>query len=144
MSHVIAFDTLACMRELETAGCPTAQAEAQVRVLTTVIQSVEDFRRKELEATQGDILRLEKEIELATKDIDLAKTELRKNIETAKVETIKWVVATSSATGMIILTGMATINRFFSSTVPVYYQSHAQKTGSSIPSVPLPETQQPH
>ncbi|MEO5333354.1 MAG: CCDC90 family protein [Magnetococcus sp. YQC-5] len=137
MAHVIAFDTLACMRELETAGCPTAQAEAQVRVLTTVIQSVEDFRRKELEATQGDVLRLEKEIELV-------KVELCKDIETAKVETIKWVVATSMATGMILLTGMATINRFFPATVQVYYPSHAQKTGLPIPSVPLPETQQPH
>ncbi|MEO5331724.1 MAG: CCDC90 family protein [Magnetococcus sp. YQC-5] len=84
----IPFDTLAFVRELETAGVPPAQAEAQAKALSGILQKLEESRLQEL-ATKGDILRLEKEIEIA------------------KVETIKWVVAT----GIVILGGVAAINR---------------------------------
>ena len=92
MSTAITFDTLAYAKELETAGIPSAHAEAQAKALSGVLQKVEESRLQEL-ATKGDI--------------DLAKAELRKDIEAAKVETIKWVIVT----GIAILGGVAAINR---------------------------------
>ncbi|MBF0341404.1 MAG: DUF1640 domain-containing protein [Magnetococcales bacterium] len=65
-SIAIPFDTLAFVKKLETAGVPSAQAEAQAEALSDVLQKVEESRLKEL-ATKGDILRLEsnlKELEL--------------------------------------------------------------------------------
>ncbi|MBF0145369.1 MAG: DUF1640 domain-containing protein [Magnetococcales bacterium] len=114
MSAAIPFDTLAFVKELEGAGVPPAQAEAQAKALSGVLQKVEESHLRAL-ATKGDI--------------ELAKAELRKDIETAKVETIKWVIAT----GIIILGGVATINRLFPP-VPVYYQPHAQEM--RLPAVP--------
>ncbi|MBF0179850.1 MAG: DUF1640 domain-containing protein [Magnetococcales bacterium] len=102
----IPFDTLAFVKELEGAGVPPAQAEVQAKVLSGFLQKVE-ARLKEL-VTKGDL--------------ELTKVELRKEIEAAKVETIKWVVAT----GIIILGGVVTINRFFPP-VPIYYQPFAQE-----------------
>ncbi|MBF0214177.1 MAG: hypothetical protein HQM00_11560 [Magnetococcales bacterium] len=69
---------------------------------------MEESRLQEL-ATKGDI----REIEL----------KLEAKIEAAKVETIKWVIAT----GIIILGGVATINRFFPPSVPVYPVPPAQE-----------------
>ncbi|MEO5363261.1 MAG: CCDC90 family protein [Magnetococcus sp. DMHC-8] len=110
----IPFDILAFAKELETAGVPPAQAEAQAKALSGVLQKVEEYRLQEL-ATKGDILRLEKEVELV-------KAELRKDIEAAKVETIKWVIVT----GIAILGGVAAINRL-APPVPTYYQPPAQE-----------------
>ncbi|MBF0184972.1 MAG: hypothetical protein HQM06_11365 [Magnetococcales bacterium] len=109
---------LAFAKELETAGVPTAQAEAQAKALSNVLQKVEESRLQEL----------------ATKeDVELAKLELRKEIETAKVETIKWVIAT----GIIILGGVAAINRYFPP-VPVYLsaQDLRQQVPASVPPQP--------
>ncbi|MBF0163630.1 MAG: DUF1640 domain-containing protein [Magnetococcales bacterium] len=111
-SLVIPFDTLAFVKKLETAGVPSPQAEAQAEALSDVLQKVEESRLQEL-ATKGDVLAVKKEVELA-------KAELRKEIEAAKVDTIKWVIAT----GMIILGGVATINRFFP---PLYHLPSAQE-----------------
>ena len=89
MSIAVPFDTLAFAKELETAGIPTAHAEAQAKAISGAFQKVEESRLQEL-ATKGDVLRLEKEIELA-------KAELRKEIEVAKNETIKWMVGLALA-----------------------------------------------
>ncbi|MBF0436820.1 MAG: DUF1640 domain-containing protein [Magnetococcales bacterium] len=104
MSSAIPFDTLAFAKELESAGVPSAQAEAQAKALSGVLQKVEESRLQEL-ATKGDILRLEKEIEVA------------------KVETIQWVVAT----GIVILGGIAVMNRLFPPPAQVFYPSSVQE-----------------
>ena len=124
-AFAIPFDTLAFAKELETAGVPPAQAEAQAKALSGVLQKVEEYRLQEL-ATKGDVLRLEKEIELA-------KAELRKDIEAAKVETIKWVIVT----GVAILGGMATINKYFPP-VQLYNQPPAQEMRQTAPPPALP------
>lgn len=130
MSYAISFDTLAYVKELENAGIPIAHAEAQARALTGVLQQVEESHLKNL-ATKGDIVRLENKID---GKIELTKAELRKDIESAKVETIKWVIAT----GFIILGGVVTINRLFPP-VPVYYQPHHQEM--RLPATPPPASQ---
>ncbi|HIJ82770.1 MAG: DUF1640 protein [Magnetococcales bacterium] len=61
MSIAIPFDTLAFAKELESAGVPSGQAEAQAKALSGVLQKVEESRLQEL-ATKGDILRLERDI----------------------------------------------------------------------------------
>ncbi|MBF0099047.1 MAG: DUF1640 domain-containing protein [Magnetococcales bacterium] len=115
MGVSITFDTLAFAKELESAGIPVEHAEAQAKALAAVIQKVEESRMQEL-ATKGDILRLEKEI------------------EKAKVETIKWVVAT----GIVILGGLATVNRIFPP-MPVYIQTppaQEMRLPTPVPAVP--------
>ncbi|MEO5350398.1 MAG: CCDC90 family protein [Magnetococcus sp. YQC-3] len=140
-AFAVPFDTLAFVKKLESAGVPSPQAEAQAEALTGVLQKVEESRMQELAskelATKGDILRLEKEIELAKtelrKDIETTKAEFRKDIETAKVETIKWVIVT----GIAILGGVAAINRMFPP-VPAYYQPPAQEMRQTAPPPALP------
>lgn len=73
----MAFDTLAFVKELETAGVPSAQAEAQAKALSGVLQKVEESHLKEL-ATRGDVLSLERDIkaldvklETRLKDLEL-------------------------------------------------------------------------
>ncbi|MEO5340471.1 MAG: CCDC90 family protein [Magnetococcus sp. MYC-9] len=126
-TFAIPFDTLAFVKKLETAGVPSAQAKA----LSGVLQKVEECRLQEL-ATRGDILRLEKEIELA-------KTELQKEISVsvanAKTEIIKWVVGM----GVVILGGMMTINRLFPP-IQAYYPPLAQELRQPVPS---PQVQVP-
>ncbi|MBF0162356.1 MAG: DUF1640 domain-containing protein [Magnetococcales bacterium] len=117
-AFAIPFDTLAFAKELEDAGVPPAQAEAQAKALSNVFQKVEAYRLQEL-ATRGDIETSKAELR---KDIETAKAELRKDIETAKVETIKWVITT----GMVILGGVAAINRI-APPLPAYYQPPAQE-----------------
>ncbi|MEO5364623.1 MAG: CCDC90 family protein, partial [Magnetococcus sp. DMHC-8] len=83
------FDTLAFAKELETAGVPPAQAEAQAKALSGVLQKVEEYRLQEL-ATKGDILRLEGEIGKAENRMEV-------KVEVAKNETIKWMVGLALA-----------------------------------------------
>ncbi|MBF0463135.1 MAG: DUF1640 domain-containing protein [Magnetococcales bacterium] len=99
----IPFDTLAFVKRLETAGVPSAQAEAQAETLSDVLQKVEESRFREL-ASRGDVELVKREIELVKKDIErvrgeieLAKEALRKEIEIAKNETIKWMVGLALA-----------------------------------------------
>ncbi|MEO5348436.1 MAG: CCDC90 family protein [Magnetococcus sp. YQC-3] len=88
-TFAIPFDTLAFAKELETAGVPPAQAEAQAKALSGVLQKVEEYRLQEL-ATKGDVetakLELQKEIE-----------SVRREIEVAKNETIKWMIGLALA-----------------------------------------------
>ncbi|MEO5349860.1 MAG: CCDC90 family protein [Magnetococcus sp. YQC-3] len=83
-AFTIPFDTLAFAKELETAGVPPAQAEAQAKALSGVLQKVEEYRLQEL-ATKGDIKNLE---------LKIAET---------KAEIIKWVLGVSSAQIMLIV-----------------------------------------
>ncbi|HIJ85803.1 MAG TPA: DUF1640 domain-containing protein, partial [Magnetococcales bacterium] len=41
MSYAIPFDTLAFVKELEGAGVPPSQAEAQIKVLATVMRHMD-------------------------------------------------------------------------------------------------------
>ncbi|MBF0135611.1 MAG: CCDC90 family protein [Magnetococcus sp. DMHC-1] len=135
----VAFDTLAFVKELETAGVPPNQAEAQARAISRVIQQVEKSRHEEQKklATTGDVLRMENRMENKIemikvelrKEIELSKAELRKEIETSKVETIKWVIAT----GFIILSGVAAINRFVPPPVPVHFHTQTQEMRTPAP-----------
>ncbi|CAK0746390.1 DUF1640 domain-containing protein [uncultured Gammaproteobacteria bacterium] len=109
MSIAVPFDTLALVKELENAGFSSAQAEAQAKALSGVLQKVEESRMQEL-ATKGDV---------------------KAAVEVAKVDIIKWVVTT----GMVILGGMAAINRLVPPPAPVYYQSATQELR---PPAPLP------
>ena len=78
----IPFDTLAFAKELETAGIPSAHAEAQAKALSSVLQKVAESRLQEL-ATKGDVRELELRLE--------------GQIEVAKNETIKWMVGLALA-----------------------------------------------
>lgn len=82
MSLSVPFDTLAFVKELESAGFSSAQAEAQAKALAGVLQTVEESRMQEL-ATKGDIR--EAELRMETK------------IEIAKNETIKWMIGLALA-----------------------------------------------
>ncbi|MBF0176164.1 MAG: DUF1640 domain-containing protein [Magnetococcales bacterium] len=108
MSHTLSFDTLAFVRKLETAGVPSAQAEAQAEAISSILQQVEESRLKEL-STRGDV----REVEL----------KLEAKVEAAKVETIKWVIAT----GIVILGGVAAINRLVPPAPVSYVLPHASQ-----------------
>ncbi|MBF0462101.1 MAG: DUF1640 domain-containing protein [Magnetococcales bacterium] len=82
MSTAIAFDTLAFAKELETAGVPSAHAEAQAKAMAGAFQKMEESRLQEL-ATKGDV----REVELR----------MEAKIEVAKNETIKWMVGLALA-----------------------------------------------
>ncbi|MEO5332485.1 MAG: hypothetical protein H7839_10710 [Magnetococcus sp. YQC-5] len=123
-SHAIPFDTLSFVRKLETAGVPPVQAEAQAEALADVFKKVEESRLQEL-ATKRDILLLERDI----KEVEL---KLEAKIETAKVETIKWVVAT----GIVILGGVAALNRPFPHAMPA--QEMRLPAPPTLPVIPAP------
>ncbi|WP_130472313.1 coiled-coil domain-containing protein [Candidatus Magnetaquicoccus inordinatus] len=135
-SITVPFDTLAFVKRLETAGIPAAHAEAQVEMLSDVIKKVEETRLQEL-ATKGDVREVELRLEAK---IETTKAELRRDIETAKVETIKWVIVT----GIAVLGGVAAINRLVPP-VPTYYQPTIQELRQpySVPVPPLSPPQSP-
>ena len=112
MSIAVPFDTLAFVKELEAAGFSSAQAEAQAKALAGVLQKVEESRMQEL-ATKGDV---------------------KAAVEAAKVDIIKWVVTT----GIVILGGMAAINRIIPPHVPAYYQPSVQELRQLAPQAPPP------
>ncbi|MBF0110015.1 MAG: DUF1640 domain-containing protein [Magnetococcales bacterium] len=114
----ITFDSLEFVEQLTASGVPEDQAKGHAKAIGRVLEQVEESRLKEL-STKGDI--------------ELAKAELRKEIETAKVETIKWVVAT----GIIILGGVAAINRLFPPVATVHDPQFAQE-------MKLPVTEKPN
>ncbi|MBF0141764.1 MAG: DUF1640 domain-containing protein [Magnetococcales bacterium] len=58
MSTAVPFDTLAFAKELDGAGVPSGQAEAQAKALSGVLQKVEAVRAEEL-ATKSDLKELE-------------------------------------------------------------------------------------
>ncbi|MBF0161455.1 MAG: DUF1640 domain-containing protein [Magnetococcales bacterium] len=49
-AFAVPFDTLAFVKRLETAGVPSPQAEAQVEMLSDLLQKVEASRMQELAA----------------------------------------------------------------------------------------------
>ena len=114
------------MKRLEIAGIPSAQAEAQVEMLSDAIQKVESSRMQE-SASKGDIDLAKMELQKEIREVEL---KLEAKIETAKVEMIKWVVVT----GIAILGGVAAINRLVP---PPVYQPSAQELRQPAP-IPAP------
>lgn len=98
MAYAIPFDTLAFAKELETAGVPPAQAEAQAKVLSDTLQKVEDARRTDL-ATKGDILMIQRDI----KDLE---ARLEAKIEASRVATIQWTSGMFAAQTALIIGAM--------------------------------------
>ncbi|MBF0178227.1 MAG: hypothetical protein HQL63_15480 [Magnetococcales bacterium] len=119
----VTFDTLEYTEQLKAFGVPDDQAKGHAKAISGILQQVEESRLKEL-ATKGDI-------ELVKGDIELAKAELRKEIETAKVETIKWVIAT----GIVILGGVAAINRLVPP-APAFYAAPHTSQEMRLPALP--------
>ncbi|MBF0341729.1 MAG: DUF1640 domain-containing protein, partial [Magnetococcales bacterium] len=144
MSHAIPFDTLAFVKELETAGIPPAQAEAQVKVLATVMRQVDArmddlaARRDKQTAEKFDTLadRNEQQVKgrldgLATKhelDFRLATVEaLKRDIEAAKSETIKWTAGMFAAQTALIIGAMFAVMKMNQAHAPVYQAPPSQE-----------------
>ncbi|MEO5369717.1 MAG: CCDC90 family protein [Magnetococcus sp. DMHC-1] len=96
----ITFDTLKFVRRLKDAGIPEHQAEA----ISDAFKDAQEARLDEL-ATKRDL-----------KDLEL-------KIEMAKTETIKWVISI----GIVILGGVAAINRLAPPPAMLYERSHVQE-----------------
>ncbi|MEO5339132.1 MAG: hypothetical protein H7837_01245 [Magnetococcus sp. MYC-9] len=77
---------------------------------------------------------LKRDMAILDGKLGTTRAELHKDIETAKVETIKWVIVT----GIAILGGMAAINRLVPPPAPVYYHSPAQELRQPVPPPPAP------
>ncbi|MEO5328679.1 MAG: CCDC90 family protein [Magnetococcus sp. THC-1_WYH] len=84
----VTFDTHAYIKELKSAGFTEEQAEVQAKTLSSIFKTNLD----EL-ATRRDL----KELELTIK------AELRRDIETAKAETIKWMFGVATGQAMFII-----------------------------------------
>ncbi|MBF0614800.1 MAG: DUF1640 domain-containing protein [Magnetococcales bacterium] len=109
MNHAIPFDTLAFVKELEGAGVPPAQAEAQVKALSSVLQQVEESRLKEL-ATKGDV-------------------------EAAKAETIKWTAGMFAAQTALIIGAMFAVMKMNQPPAPVSHTPPTQEMRLPTPSL---------
>ncbi|MBF0437392.1 MAG: hypothetical protein HQL77_18795 [Magnetococcales bacterium] len=84
------FDSLAYAKKLKAAGMPEAQAEIQAE---TIMEWMDDklATKVELEVVRADLKRDIKELEVKLETvIKTSNLELRKDIESAKVDTIKW------------------------------------------------------
>ncbi|MBF0260374.1 MAG: hypothetical protein HQL97_00880 [Magnetococcales bacterium] len=145
------FDTFEFIEQLKASGVPEEQAKSHVKLLATVLRQV-DLRVDDL-ATRRDkqvddrfnslAERADQQVKgrldgLATRqemDFRLAALEanLKRDIEIAKVETVKWVIAT----GIVILGGVATINRFFPNPSYLPATPAAQVQPYSPPQSPL-------
>ncbi|MBF0173889.1 MAG: DUF1640 domain-containing protein [Magnetococcales bacterium] len=152
MSAAIPFDTLAFVKELEGAGIPTAQAEAQVKMLATVMRQM-DARMDDLAARRDkqttekfDTLadRNEQQVKgrldgLATKqelDFRLATVEanLKRDIEAAKSETIKWTAGMFAAQTALIIGAMFAVMKMNQQPAPVSHIPPPQEM--RLPAVP--------
>ncbi|MBF0310178.1 MAG: DUF1640 domain-containing protein [Magnetococcales bacterium] len=138
----ITFDTLQFVRRLKDAGIPEPHAEAISEAFkeAQVTQASELAAKRDLKelegqlSTKADMAKIEARIRELELKVEVAKVELRKEIESAKVETIKWVVAT----GIVILGGVAALNRMVPPPVPVYFQPPAQEMRLPSPVQPAP------
>ncbi len=102
-----AFDTHKFVKQMIATGFTEEQAEAQVRLLSEILHT-QLSTKADVAKVDFHVLELKRDIAAIEAKVETTKAELRKEIETAKVETIKWVVVT----GIAILGGVATINRF--------------------------------
>ncbi|MEO5348574.1 MAG: hypothetical protein H7836_02870 [Magnetococcus sp. YQC-3] len=104
---------------------PDEQAKGHVKAFASAIRQVAGSKKDAL-ATKGDVeiakLELQKEIE-----------SVRKEIEVARVDITKWVIIT----GITILGGVAAINRL-APPVPAYYQPLIQEMRQPAPPPALP------
>ncbi|MBF0137964.1 MAG: DUF1640 domain-containing protein [Magnetococcales bacterium] len=66
---LLAFDTLAISKELETAGFPPGQAAAQIRILTSLLEKIEAARLDEM-ATKADLAANTLKIQENIKELD--------------------------------------------------------------------------
>ncbi|MBF0153042.1 MAG: DUF1640 domain-containing protein [Magnetococcales bacterium] len=139
MAYAIPFDTLAFVKELETAGVPPAQAEAQASALSKVLQKVEDARQDEL-ATKGDVIRLERDI----KELD-AKMDARFREMDAKLKELELRMIIKLGTMMLALFGlMITANRLWPIQVEYVTAPHAaQEMRLPLPVRPEPPSVPP-
>ncbi|MEO5352473.1 MAG: CCDC90 family protein [Magnetococcus sp. XQGC-1] len=115
----VPFDTLAFVKKLETAGVPSSQAEAQVEMLSDLLQKVEASRMQEL-ATKGDV----REAELR----------LEAKIESSKTETIKWVAGMFVAQTALIIGAMFAVMKMNQPpALPPVYQPPVQEMHQTAP-----------
>ncbi|MBF0107615.1 MAG: DUF1640 domain-containing protein [Magnetococcales bacterium] len=103
-----------------------SKIEATKAELKRDIEVVKTELKRDIEVVKAELKRDIKEVDAR---IELTRLELRKDIETAKVETIKWVVAT----GIIILGGIATINRYFPPSFPPFNTQAVQEMRLPVP-----------
>ncbi|MBF0175862.1 MAG: DUF1640 domain-containing protein [Magnetococcales bacterium] len=115
MSHAIPFDTLAFVKELEVAGVPSAQAEAQANALSRVIQKVEATLQEGV-ATRRDVDEVRLEVE-----------KVRKEISDSKAETIKWMVGMFAAQTMLIIGTMFAMMKMNQHAPPAYAPPHTSQ-----------------
>lgn len=144
MGNALAFDTYAYVRKLREAGLTEQQAAVHAESLVNLIEerltTKTDLARVEA-GLKEDLARVEAGLKMdivkveAGLKLEIAKVEVK--IETAKVDLIKWVVAT----GIVILGGMAAINRFIPPSQVVPYGLVRMETQEGRPEPPW--TQQP-
>ena len=101
-SHAIPFDTLAYVKDLETAGVPAPQAEAHAKALSATLQQVEDARQSDL-ATRGDVGEVRLETEKVRRDLALEIEKVRREIAETKADILKWVAGMFVAQTALIL-----------------------------------------
>lgn len=109
MTHSIPFDTLAFVKELQSAGVPQAQAEVQAKTMAAVLLKVEETYAEEL-ATKGD-LQVEAE-------------KIRREIAATKSETIKWMAAMFAGQTALILGALFGLLRFSPPPMPTMMLPH--------------------
>lgn len=100
MAVTMRFDTLDYTRKLETAGVPTAQAEAQARVLADVLGDSVAF--------PGDLVALERNLSSKIEASEL-KIEGKLAAINGQITLHKWMLATSIGLSIAILVKMMTL-----------------------------------
>ncbi|MEO5350039.1 MAG: CCDC90 family protein [Magnetococcus sp. YQC-3] len=105
--HAITFDTLEYTEHLKAAGVPEEQAKGHARALAMVIKQfdtrVDEQVAKHDRQVEGrlDGLATRQEMDFRFKELDAkvetSKAELRREIEVAKNETIKWMIGLALA-----------------------------------------------
>ncbi len=95
MNEAIAFDTHRFVKNLTESGFTEQQAEAlakeQVQLLNSNL------------ATKVDILALKADIETVKADLEAVKLGLQADIQTSKVDLLKWMVTAMIAQGTLIV-----------------------------------------
>ncbi|MEO5346143.1 MAG: CCDC90 family protein [Magnetococcus sp. YQC-9] len=104
----ITFDTLAYVKELETAGIPAPHAEAQARALSAVLKKVEDSR------------------ELVTKA----------DLETAKSEIIRWTASMFVAQTALLIGALFAMMKMTQPAAPTPYPAPPAAQMQMMPAVP--------
>lgn len=137
----VPFDTLAFVKELETAGIPPAHAEAQIKVLAAAMRHldarVDDLATKRDKQTEErfDTLadRHEQQVKgrldgLATRhELAMVEANLKRDIEAAKSDMIKWTAGMFAAQTALILGAMFAVMKMNQPSAPIHQPSQAQE-----------------